>query len=118
MTGNNHQPGGHDARPQPERNQLMTTHPDHRVFTIDPADPLVESRIQDALTACNLIAVTWCIEDIQGIRPELSADQCWEVLEQAKDHHDAEIGINWSVLSCHADMLFGDTPETDESEEA
>jgi hypothetical protein len=40
------------------------------------------------------------------------------VLEAAKDNHDATIGINWEVLRDHADTLFGDAPETDETAEA
>ncbi len=96
----------------------MTTQPDHRVFTIDPADPLADLRIQEALTACRLIAVTWCIEDVQEIRPDLTEDQCWEVLQQAKQEHDATIGIDWDVLKFHAGMLFGDAPDTDAAEEA
>jgi hypothetical protein len=64
------------------------------------------------------IAVIWCIEDVQANRPDLTDDQCWEVLEAAKRYHDATIGINWDVLNCHAEMLFGYAPETDEAEEA
>lgn len=41
-----------------------------------------------------------------------------EVLEEAKDQHDAQIGINWDVLKCHAEMLFGNAPDTDAAEEA
>jgi hypothetical protein len=63
------------------------------------------------------IAVIWGIEDMQMIRPDLTEDQCWEVLQQAERRHDAEIGINWIVLSCHADMLHGDAPDLDEPEE-
>ena len=60
------------------------------------------------------ISVVWAIEDVQSIRPDLSDDQAWQVLQAAKKDHDATIGINWSVLECHAEMLFGDAPELDE----
>ncbi len=62
------------------------------------------------------IAVIWCIEDVQEVRPDLTEDQCWEVLQHARQEHDAGIGINWDVLECHAQMLFGYAPETDEGE--
>jgi hypothetical protein len=60
----------------------------------------------------------WDIEDVQAIRPELTHEQAWEVLRAADRDHDATIGISWDVLGCHADMLFGPAPETDEAEEA
>lgn len=73
--------------------------------------------IHDLLAERRQIARIWGIEDVQGIRPDLSEEQAWEVLQAVKDSHEADIGINCSVLECHAEMLFGDAPETS-SEEA
>jgi len=64
------------------------------------------------------ISISWSTEDVQEVRPDLTADQAWQVLQAAKKHHDATIGVNWSVLECHAQMLFGSAPETDEAGEA
>ena len=61
------------------------------------------------------IASIWSIEDVQEVRPDLTDDQAWEVLQQVERAHDATIGINWDVLSCHADMLHGDAPESNEA---
>lgn len=63
------------------------------------------------------IAVVWSVDDVLEIRPDLSEAQAWEVLEQARHCHDATLGISWDVLACHADSLFGNAPETDETEE-
>jgi hypothetical protein len=63
------------------------------------------------------IAVVWAIEDVQQVRGDLSDEQSFEVLKAARRYHDATIGINWEVLECHAQILFGDAPETDETEE-
>jgi hypothetical protein len=52
------------------------------------------------------IAITWHIDDVKELRPDLTDDQAREVLQQAKDRHDAGIGINWEVLEIHADDLF------------
>jgi hypothetical protein len=60
------------------------------------------------------IAAIWSVEDVQGIRPDLTEDQAWEVLEQVGDHHDAEWGISWTTLETVADDLFGHAPEADE----
>ena len=45
------------------------------------------------------IAVIWSVEDVQEIRPDLTDEQAWDVLEHAERHHDATIGINWDVLT-------------------
>lgn len=58
------------------------------------------------------IAVIWSVEDVQEVRPDLSDEQAWQVLQNADRRHDATIGINWDTLECHADMLFGAAPET------
>lgn len=105
----------------------LTTSPSphrHAVATIAEATaahtPLVsdEADIHALLARRRQIAVIWCTEDVQEIRPGISEEQAWEVLQAASRYHDATIGINWDVLGCHADMLFGDAPETDEAEEA
>ena len=52
------------------------------------------------------IAVSWHIDDVAEVRPDLTKRQCREVLQQALDRHDAGIGITWEVLDIHADDLF------------
>jgi hypothetical protein len=70
------------------------------------------------LSRCQKIAASiWCVEDVQGIRPDLTNDQAWEVLEQAEDNHDAEYGTSWTTLETIADDLFGSAPETDAAKE-
>jgi hypothetical protein len=95
----------------------MTTQPNHRIITIDPADPNADLRIQEALTACGMIAVTWCIADVKGIRPDLMDDECWDVLQEAKDKHDADWGITWSFLQDIAAELFSPDASDDAGEE-
>lgn len=63
------------------------------------------------------IAVIWTIGDVQCIRRDLNDEQAWRVLQAARRHHDATIGINWDVLGYHAESLFGDAPSTDSAEE-
>jgi len=52
------------------------------------------------------IEISWHIDDVKELRPDLSDAQAREVLKRAKDQHDASIGINWEVLAFHADHLF------------
>ncbi len=74
--------------------------------------------IDEILAERRQIAHIWSIEDVQGIRPDLSEDQCWEVLQHVDRYKDAELGITWLTLEMAAEHLFGDAPDTDESEEA
>jgi hypothetical protein len=60
------------------------------------------------------IAAIWGIEDVQGIRPHLSREQAWEVLEQVGDNHDAERGICWTTLEIVADDLFPAPDDADQ----
>jgi hypothetical protein len=57
------------------------------------------------------IAIVWHIDDVLQVRPELSREQAFEVLKQAKRYHDANVGINWEVLATHAEMLFAEREE-------
>jgi hypothetical protein len=69
-----------------------------------------EDHIHPLLAKRREIAVIWCVEDVQQIRPDLTEDQCWEVLQDADRHHNAEFGISWSTLEDVAEQLFGDAP--------
>lgn len=44
------------------------------------------------------ISIRWYIEDVAMVQPELSPDECYQVLLNADRQHDAAIGINWDVL--------------------
>jgi len=57
------------------------------------------------------IALIWGIEDVQEVRPDLTDEQAWQVLQNADRNRDATLGINWDTLECHAEMLFGNAPD-------
>ena len=52
------------------------------------------------------ISIEWSTDDVQEVRPDLTKDQCRQVLAVAKDRHDATLGVNWDMLSIIADDLF------------
>lgn len=52
------------------------------------------------------ISITWSIDDVQEVRPDLTKDQCREVLAAVGDRHDATLGVNWDTLSIIADQLY------------
>jgi hypothetical protein len=52
------------------------------------------------------IAAIWSIADVKNIRPHLTDDQAWEVLESVGRQHDAEFGISWITLETVADEMF------------
>jgi hypothetical protein len=61
------------------------------------------------------IAAVWSVEDVQQVRPDLTDEQAWEVLQEVDRARNAEFGINWQTLELAAEDLFGDAPETDEA---
>jgi hypothetical protein len=81
---------------------------------IAPAD----THLNTLLARRHDIGVTWSVEDVREIRPDLTTEQAEQVLQAAQRQHDATIGINWDVLEGHADRLFGSAPATDETVEA
>jgi len=57
------------------------------------------------------IAIVWDITDVQEVRPDLTDDQAWEVLQQVESKQDANIGVTWETLECVAEDLFGFPPD-------
>jgi hypothetical protein len=96
---------------------------DHRITLARPAvaqtgsdRPVVMKEHFDieALASRRQIAVTWDVEDVLAVRPDLTDDQAWEVLKSVKRGHDANRGISWDTLEWTAMYLFGNAPETNE----
>ncbi|HLJ45701.1 MAG TPA: hypothetical protein VKU01_06830 [Bryobacteraceae bacterium] len=52
------------------------------------------------------IADIWGIEDVQTLRPKLTADQAWEILQRVDDDHDPNHGITRKTIRRVADELF------------
>ncbi len=52
------------------------------------------------------IEISWGYEDVLEVAPHLNKEQAINVLHYAKRKHDANEGINWTVLECFADILY------------
>lgn len=65
-----------------------------------------DEQIRSYLDKTGRIAIFWGIDDVKSVRPELTDDQCMEVLQQCDGKHDANIGITWDVIEFHASHLF------------
>lgn len=52
------------------------------------------------------IAIIWRIEDVLSIRPDLSDEQCMDILKQIKAKHDATEGVTWDTISYWANELY------------
>tara|TARA_R100001082_G_scaffold106836_1_gene80102 strand:- start:452 stop:679 length:228 start_codon:yes stop_codon:yes gene_type:complete len=51
--------------------------------------------------------ITWHIDDVLSIRPDLTKEQASDVLSHACGHkHDASVGVNWDVLDTIADWHY------------
>ena len=51
----------------------------------------------------NTIQVTWSIEDIRSLGYTCTDEQGSKVLSDVLKYHDANVGINWDVISFHCD---------------
>jgi hypothetical protein len=56
------------------------------------------------------ISIVWCTEDVlhtaKEMDIELTTDQAREILGLLDRKHDAEIGINWDVISSMIDIYI------------
>jgi hypothetical protein len=87
-------------------NQEVTN---ERTQTMPPNDDI---DIDALLADRKQIALIWSIEDVQTVRPDLTDEQAWEVLQQVKNDHDATLGVTWDTLEWAAKDLFGNAPKT------
>ena len=51
------------------------------------------------------ISISWHIDDVLQCEPSLTKTQACEVLRLAEQNHDANVGINWDVISYWADYV-------------
>lgn len=66
----------------------------------------------------NWIFSAWHVDDIREQRPDLTDDQCREVLHNLERNHDANLGINWEVIDSVAGMLYPEPENLAELREA
>ena len=52
------------------------------------------------------ITMTWSIDDVLSVRPNLSKEQASGVLMHVTKHHDATVGINWDVIEAACDDML------------
>jgi hypothetical protein len=66
--------------------------------------------LDEALEERRQVAVIWATDHVQEIRPDLSADQSWEVLKTCRARWGSCQGIDWQVIEMTADELYGPKP--------
>lgn len=52
------------------------------------------------------LVTTWCVNDVQTVRTDLTDEQAFEVLIRVDRYFDADYGISWDTLKITADDLF------------
>jgi hypothetical protein len=83
----------------------------------DLSEPDIDDLIRELLQRQRQVAVIFCCDDVKHVRPDLTDDQAWEVLQQCRDQHDCEYGFTWALIEDIAQDLFGDAPDTGEADE-
>jgi len=69
------------------------------------APPVVDSEMA-RFNPKTQIAITWSVDDVLSVRPDLTESEAMSVLFDCKRKHDADIGINWDTLRETASWLF------------
>ena len=55
------------------------------------------------------ISITWSIYDVLEQCPHLTDEQAMNVLIRLEEDHDANVGINWTVIQVTADNMYPQT---------
>ncbi|MGC3992036.1 MAG: hypothetical protein QM796_20555 [Chthoniobacteraceae bacterium] len=74
---------------------------------------LSESNIREFFASRGEIAMTWSIEDVQSVRPDLDDAQAWKVLKACEDSHDCNEGFNWDFIEIVASELYEQPDDLD-----
>lgn len=61
------------------------------------------------------IRITWEMEDIQSLRPDLDHDQILNIMQFIVSNYDPDIGINWGMIKDAANELYPLIKELDET---
>ena len=52
------------------------------------------------------IAIVWSVENVKDVRPHLTDEQAWEVLQRCNRLHDCAVGLTWDLIEDMADCHF------------
>ena len=52
------------------------------------------------------INISWHVDDVLSVRPDLSRDEALKVLKTVKREHNAEVGVNWDVIETVAFEMY------------
>ncbi|MGB1546108.1 MAG: hypothetical protein ACPHDJ_06110 [Candidatus Puniceispirillaceae bacterium] len=52
------------------------------------------------------LIIKWNVEDVQSVRPDLNNEQANDVLYVLAENFDANIGVDWDVITMAAEQLF------------
>ena len=81
------------------------------VYAKQPLTPELSKMVLKAIQEAehvlfNSLSNRWWIEDIQGVREDLTDEQAREVLAKVDQDMDCNIGINWLAIKTAAESLF------------
>jgi hypothetical protein len=71
-----------------------------------------EIDLDKALAAQHAIAIVWRADDVRKLRPELTVEEAWSVLEACWQGHDRNRGLTNHVIEQACYDIFGTSPVT------
>lgn len=70
------------------------------------ASPVYSENPASRFDPTRQVMVTWSVNDVLEVRPDLTDEEAFDLLVYTKRKHDAEQGITWDVLRDNASWLF------------
>ncbi len=92
----------------------MNNNKQHPIAALTPEER-ASIDIDELLAERRQVAVTWCVDDVLSVRPDLTEGQAWDVLVRCLNRHDCEFGFTWNYIEDVAFDLYP-TAENDKEE--
>lgn len=78
-------------------------------------DPPAAIDINAVLKSRRQVAILWGTYDVQELRPDLTDDQAWNVLQKCDKYHDCNNGFTWEFIKAVADDFYPAPKDTQEA---
>jgi hypothetical protein len=72
---------------------------------------LIYDTIRKLLEPRREIAIIWGVGNVKEIRPDLTDDQAWDILQQCYYQHNHEDGITYDIIANWAEFYFPEEKE-------
>jgi hypothetical protein len=99
---------GEDLKPLLDEHSRLTAAAIHYAISLEAELAAIAEQLDAFLAKHRKIAHIWDVRDVKEVRPDLTDEQAWEVLQAVAHGMDSGLGICWNSIEDTADEMFPD----------